>query len=68
MTNPVRLSPPGGMIPSKDGGVTLLLGEAVVEIDWITPPDDELAGLLLALLGETALAEALAENVKGESI
>lgn len=68
MTKPVRVLPLGGMIRSQDGGVTLLLGEAVVDIDWITPPDDDLARLLLALLGETALAETLGENTKGESI
>ena len=68
MTNPVRVSPPGGMFRSKDCGGTLLPGEAVVGIDWIEPADDDLARLLLALIGETALAEVLDDDARGKDI
>lgn len=59
MNRPVRLLPPGGMVRTKECGTTLPLGKAVVGIDWVEPSDDELAQLLLALIGETALAEVL---------
>lgn len=68
MTNPVRVSPPSDIVRSKVCGGTLLLGEAVVGIDWIEPPDDNLARLLLALIGETTLAEVLDEDARGEDI
>lgn len=64
----MRLKPCRGMIRSKDCGGTLLLGEAVVGIDWIEPPDDDLARLLLALIGETDLSEVLDEDAKGEDM
>ena len=56
------------MFRSKDCGGTVLPGEAVVGIDWIEPADDDLARLLLALIGETALAEVLDDDARSEDI
>lgn len=68
MTNPVRVSPPGDIVRSKDCGGTLLLGDTVVGINWIEASDDDLARLLLALIGETTLAEVLDKDARDEDV
>ena len=66
MNRPVRLSPPGGMVSTKECGNTLPLGKGVVGIDWVEPSVDDLAQLLLALFGEAALAEVLGPETERE--
>lgn len=66
MNRPVRLLPPSGMVRTKECGDLLALGQAVVGIEWVEPSDDELAQLLLAIIGETALAEVLGIGTKPE--
>lgn len=66
MNRPVRLLPPGEMVSTKECGDLLPLGEAVVGIEWVEPSDGELAQLLLAIIGETALAEVLGIETKRE--
>ncbi len=66
MNRPVRLLSPGGIVRTQECGDTLRLGKAVVWIDWVEPSDDDLAQLLLALVGETTLAEVLGPETKRE--
>lgn len=53
---------------AKERGCSLPLGEAVVEIDWVDPSDDDLARLLLALVGEDALAKVINTEAMHEDI
>lgn len=66
MNRPVRLQPPGGIVRVKECGDTLRLGKSVVGIDWVEPSDDDLAQLLLALVGETTLDEVLGPETRRE--
>lgn len=66
MTRPVHSPPPSGILSQRRCRETLPLGEAAIQIDWAEPLDEELARLLLLLIGDVALVDVFGDDTEFE--
>lgn len=67
MTRPVHSPSPSGILGQRRCREALPLGEAAIQIDWAEPLDDELARLLLSLIGDVALVDVFGDHTEFEA-